>query len=261
MELKNLIFERLERVGVITINRPQVQNSISIDTMHEMGHLLDQLERDADLRVLLITGAGETAFVAGGDLKDFRSLDSFQAGRWMSLYMQNILNRFEDLDKPVIAAINGYAFGGGCELAVACDFRIASESAQLGFRQVRFGIMTGWGGTQRLLRLVGRSKATEMLLTGDVLTAQQAQLIGLVDRVVPQGQVMEAALEMARRIAQNPPLALANIKRAIVRGWEMPQRAAMAYEAELFAATWDSEDHREAERAFAEKRQPNFKGR
>ncbi len=261
MDFKNLIFEKQDRVGIITINRPQAQNSISIETMHELGHLLDEIETDTDLRVLVVTGSGETAFVAGGDLKDFRSLDSFQAGRWMSLYMQGILNRFEDLNQPVIAAINGYAFGGGCEFAVACDFRIASESAQLGFRQVRFGIMTGWGGTQRLLRLVGRSKATEMLLTGDILTAQQALAIGLVDRVVPEGQIIEASLEMAARIAQNPPLALANIKRAIVKGWEMPQRVAMEYEAELFAATWDSEDHREAERAFAEKRPPQFKGR
>lgn len=261
MDYKNLIFEQRERVGLVTINRPQSQNSISIETMHEMGHLLDQVEKDTDLRALVITGAGDTAFVAGGDLKDFRSLDSFQAGRRMSLYMQGILNRFEELDQPVIAAINGYAFGGGCELAVACDFRIAAEGAQLGFRQVRFGIMTGWGGAQRLLRLVGRSKALELLLTGDIVTAQEALKIGLVDRVAPAGGVLEAALELAGRIAQNPPLALANIKRAIVKGWEMPMRAAMEYEAELFAATWDSEDHREAEQAFAEKRPPKFKGR
>ena len=261
MDYKNLTFEKRDRVGLITINRPQAQNSISIETMHEMGHLLDEVGRDTGVRVLVITGTGSTAFVAGGDLKDFRSLDSFQAGRWMSLYMQGILNRLEDLDQPVIAAINGYAFGGGCELAVACDFRIASESAQLGFRQVRFGIMTGWGGAQRLLRLVGRSKAMEMLLTGDIVTARQALDIGLVDRVVSPELVMEETLEMAARISQNPPLALANIKRAIVKGWEMPQRAAMAYEAELFAATWDSEDHREAEAAFAEKRAPQFKGK
>lgn len=261
MDYKNLIFEQRERVGLVTINRPQAQNSISIETMHEMGHLLDHIEKDTDLRALVITGAGDTAFVAGGDLKDFRSLDSFQAGRRMSLYMQGILNRFEELDQPVIAAINGYAFGGGCELAVACDFRIAAEGAQLGFRQVRFGIMTGWGGAQRLLRLVGRSKALELLLTGDIVTAQEALKIGLVDRVAPAGGVLEAALELAGRIAQNPPLALANIKRAIVKGWEMPMRAAMEYEAELFAATWDSEDHREAEQAFAEKRPPKFKGR
>jgi len=261
LDYQNLIFEKRERVGIITINRPHVQNSISIETMHEMGHLLDAVEKDTDLRVLVITGAGETAFVAGGDLKDFRSLDSFQAGRWMSLYMQGILNRFEELDQPVIAAINGYAFGGGCEVAVACDFRIAAESAQMGFRQVRFGIMTGWGGAQRLLRLVGRSKAMELLLTGDIVVAQDALKLGLVDRVVPAGQALEAALAMAGRIARNPPLALANIKRAIVKGWEMPVRAAIAYEAELFAATWDSEDHREAEQAFAEKRPPVFKGR
>lgn len=258
MDFKNLIFEKRERVGILTINRPQAQNAISIETMYEMGRLLDGVEKDTDLRVLVITGAGEVAFVAGGDLKDFRSLDTFQAGRRMSLYMQGILNRLEDLGQPVIAAINGYAFGGGCEVAAACDFRIAAESAQLGFRQVRFGIMTGWGGAQRLLRLVGRPKALELLLTGDVVSAQEALAMGLVDRVVPQGQVLEAALEMAGRIAQNPPLALANIKRAIVKGWEMPLRAAIAYEAELFAATWDSADHREAEQAFVEKRPPQF---
>lgn len=261
MDYKNLVFERRERVGIVTINRPQVQNCISIETMHEMGHLLGQVEKDTGLRVLVITGAGDTAFVAGGDLKDFRSLNSFQAGRWMSLYMQGILNRFEELGQPVIAAINGYAFGGGCELAVACDFRMAAENAQLGFRQVRFGIMTGWGGTQRLLRLIGRSKAMELLLTGDILSAQEALGLGLVDRVTPAGKSLEGALDLASRIAQNPPLALANIKQAIVKGWEMPMRAAMAYEAELFAATWDSEDHREAEQAFAEKRPPDFKGR
>ena len=261
MDFKNLIYEKRERVGIVTINRPEVQNSISIETMHEMGHLLDQVEKYTDLRVLVVTGAGQAAFVAGGDLKDFRSLDSFQAGRWMSLYMQGILNRFEEMDQPVIAAINGYAFGGGCEVAVACDFRIAAETAQLGFRQVRFGIMTGWGGAQRLLRLVGRSKALELLLTGDIVNAQEALKLGLVDRVVPEGQAVSGALELAGRIAQNPPLALANIKRAIAKGCEMPLRAAIAYEAELFAATWDSEDHREAEQAFAEKRPPEFKGR
>jgi enoyl-CoA hydratase len=260
MDFKNLIFERRERVGLITINRPQVQNAISIETMQELAQLLDRVEKEPDLRALVITGSGETAFVAGGDLKDFRRLNTFQAGRWMSLYMQGILNRLEDLDQPVVAAINGYAFGGGCEVAVACDFRIAAEGAQLGFRQVRFGIMTGWGGAQRLLRLVGRPKALELLLTGDVVSAQEALAIGLVDKVVPNGQALTAALELAGRIAQNPPLALRNIKRAINKGWEMPLRAAIAYEAELFAATWDSEDHREAERAFAERRAPEFKG-
>jgi enoyl-CoA hydratase len=247
-------------VAEVVIDRPEVRNAISLRTMAELEAVVSDLEHDPEVLAVILTGAGDKAFVSGGDLKEFRSLRTVHDGREMSLRMGNILQRLHHLEVPVIAAINGDAYGGGCETALACDLRLAAPHARLGFRQIIFGVTPGWGGGQRLLRLVGRSKALELLLTGATLTAEEALAIGLVDRVVNTGDVRDAARELAARIAGHAPLAIRSIKRALTEGANMPLDAAIAYESELFSVTWGSEDHWEAEKAFWEKRPPRFKG-
>ncbi len=257
---KNISYEEDGRVGVVTIDRPDVKNAIDIDTMEELERLLDGLERNRELTALILTGAGDEAFVAGGDLKYFQTLDTIYKGRDMSLRMQHILNRIERLDYPVIAALNGYAFGGGCEVMVACDIRVCDERAQMGFRQVAFGIMCGWGGANRLQRIVGRSRALMLLLTGDVIDARHAYELGLVDLVVPPGKALEEARVLAQRMATNAPLSVRFTKRALQVGKDMPLAASIDYEAELFCTLWASADHEEAVEAFFAKRKPDFKG-
>ncbi|MEW5947104.1 MAG: enoyl-CoA hydratase/isomerase family protein [bacterium] len=256
---RNITVERDDGgIVTLTVDRPDAKNAVSLETMREMDAAVGELERDSSARALIITGAGEEAFISGGDLKDFRSLASVNDGRNMALFMHGILNRLEELEFPVIAAINGYAYGGGCEVMVACDFRIASEASKFGFRQIKMGIMCGWGGGQRLLRLVGRGQALYLMLTGDIIGAAEAHRIGLVDRVAPRGGVMPAARELAEKIADNPVMSVRCIKRSLNQGRNMTLRDAIAYEAELFALTWGTDDHREAEAAFVEKRRPVF---
>lgn len=256
-----ILRERQNGIEVVTINRPEVGNAINLATIEGLLALVAELERDEALRAVILTGSGDRAFITGGDLRDFLTLETQQDARRMALRMQEVLARLEALDVPVICALNGQAFGGGCEVALACDLRIAAEHVQLGFRQVKMGIMVGWGGGKRLASLVGRARALELLLTGDVIDANAALALGLVDRVVPRGQARTEALVLAERIAANPPLAVRYTKRALLQGRDMPTRAAMAYEAELLAALWVTEDHREAERAFLEKREPRWVGR
>lgn len=260
MQFKNITYEQDGRVGILTINRPEVRNAIDIDTMEELEVLLDQLERDRELTALIVTGAGDEAFVAGGDLKYFQTLDTIYKGRDMSLRMQHILNRIERLDFPVIAALNGYAFGGGCEVMVACDIRVCDERAQMGFRQVAFGIMCGWGGANRLQRIIGRSRALMLLLTGDVIEAPRAFELGLVDVLAPAGKAVEEARALAHRMAENAPLSVRFTKRALHVGKDMPLSASIDYEAELFCTLWASADHEEAVEAFFAKRKPTFRG-
>jgi len=257
---ENLLYNKKDRVATITINRPNVRNAISLATMAELESVVTDLETDGEVMAVILTGSGEKAFVAGGDLKEFRSLRTVHDGRKMSLRMGNILQRLHHLEVPVIAAINGDAYGGGCETALACDLRLAAPHARLGFRQIVFGVTPGWGGGQRLMRLVGQSKALELLLTGATLTADEALAIGLIDRVVAEGNVLDAAHQLANQIAGRAPLAVRYIKRALARGADMPLDAAIAFEAELFSVTWGSEDHWEAEQAFWNKKAPQFKG-
>lgn len=256
-----ILRERRAGIEVVTINRPEVGNAIDLATIDGLLDLVAELERDEALRALVLTGSGDRAFITGGDLCDFLSLQTQQDARRMALRMQDALARLELLDVPVICALNGHAFGGGCEVALACDLRVAAEHVQLGFRQVKMAIMVGWGGGQRLVNLIGRSRALELLLTGDVIDAHAALALGLVDHVVPRGKALATALALAERMAANPPLAVRYTKRALIHGRDMAARAAMAYEAELLAALWVTEDHREAERAFLEKREPRFTGR
>lgn len=257
---ENLLYSKEGRVATITINRPDVRNAISLATMAELEAVVTELETDGDVLAVIVTGSGEKAFVAGGDLKEFRSLRTVHDGRKMSLRMSNILQRLHHLEVPVIAAINGDAYGGGCETALACDLRLAASHARFGFRQIVFGVTPGWGGGQRLMRLVGQPKALELLLTGATLTADEALAIGLIDRVVSEGNVFDAAHQLAAQIAGRAPLAVRYIKRALARGADMPLDAAIAFENELFSVTWGSADHWEAERAFWDKKEPQFNG-
>jgi len=259
MKYKNLTLQIVDRVATLTIRRPEVKNAIDLATMDELDRAVAALEADRALQAAIVTGAGGT-FVSGGDLKSLETLEGIEAGRAMSRRMQAILLRLEGLEVPVVAAIEGYALGGGAEVALACDIRIAGADAQIGFKQIAMGIMVGWGGGQRLRALVGRARALELLLTGDMMDGEEAYRVGLVNRVVPPGNALTEAEALARRVAAQPPLAVRAIKRALYQGEAMPRERGIAYEAECFAVLWGSRDHGEAVRAFFEKRPPAFRG-
>jgi len=258
---KNLIFSVENNIAILTINRPEVRNAISLGTVEEINAVLDSIEKDQSIRVLIVTGSGDRAFVSGGDLKEFEQLVTIEDGRRMSFLIKNTLNRLENLEIPVIAAINGVAYGGGSEVALACDYRIAADSAKLGLLQVKLAIMTSWGGGPRLARLIGRSKALALLTTGDILKAEQALEMGIVDQVVEPAELLDAAKDLAGRMAANSPLAVRYAKLLLNDQREMSFQGALNYESELFSVVWASEDHTEAVNALKEKRKPNFKGR
>jgi enoyl-CoA hydratase/carnithine racemase len=257
----NVLYQEADGVGVITVNRPDVHNALNMQTIRELRELCFRLRDEDQLRALVLTGAGRSTFLAGGDLKEFQQIKTAEGARHMISTMKEVTDLFAAYPWPVIAAVNGLAVGGGCETAVACDFRIASETASLGFRQIKLGIMSGWGGGPRLIRLLGTSKALRLMLTGETLTAQQALAIGLVDEVVPADRVLERAMELARAIAANAPLAVRAYKRLAQTTSRVPLDAAIEYETELFGPVWVSEDHDECVRAFFEKRPPRLVGR
>ena len=259
--LETLRVERAGAVATVTIARPEVKNALDPATIRELDGVLAALEEDEALLAVVLTGAGDDAFVSGGDLKALQQVAGAEAGRRMARATQRVFARLEALEVPVIAAINGAVYGGGTELAAACDLRVATETASVGFKQVQMGIMPAWGLSYRLPRIVGRSTALELLLTGRTLTAREAHEVGFVDRVVGPGAAGEAARELARTIAENPPLSVRLIKQAVQGGRDAPAEAAGVLEAALFGLTWGSEDHAEAVRAFFEKRAPRWKGR
>ena len=261
MRYENLLVERQEQVGLITFNRPQVLNALSAATMTELDAAIDELAHTPDVGGIVLTGAGEKAFVAGADIGEFNSLPSSREAAEYAQRGQAVLDKIESLPKPVIAAINGFALGGGCELAMACDVRLAADSAHLGQPEINLGIIPGYGGTQRLARLVGRGQAKLLCMTGDVIDAAQAQRIGLVDRVVPAADLLTEALALARKLAGQAPLALALIKEAINVGLEGSLASGLAYEAIQFGRVFDTEDRIEGVSAFLEKRKPLWKGR
>ncbi len=255
---------RVERAGAVvtlTIDRPAVKNALDPATIRKLGEVLTGLEEDDDLLAVVLTGAGDEVFVAGGDLRALQKIEGAEAGRRMARLTQRVFARLEALEVPVIAAVNGVALGGGTELAAACDIRVAAENASFGFKQVQLGLMPAWGLTYRLLRQVGRSAALEILLTGRTLTAREAKEIGFVDHVVPAGQARQAALELAQAIASNPPLSVRLTKQVIQGARDAPAEAAGVLEAALFGLAWGSADHDEAVRAFFAKRSPRWRGR
>lgn len=257
----SLRVERAGAVATVTIERPEVKNALDPETIRELGAALTTLEDDEELLAVVLTGAGDEVFVAGGDLKALQKVEGAEAGRRMARLTQRVFARLEALEVPVIAAINGATLGGGTEIAAACDIRIAAETASFGFKQIHMGIMPAWGLTSRLLRMVGRSTALELLLTGRTLTAREAEAIGFVDHVVPAGQAKKAARELAQAIASNPPLSVRLIKQAVQGAREAPSDAAGALEAALFGLAWGSADHDEAVRAFFDKRAPRWRGK
>lgn len=258
---KNIKFEKDDKIGILTVNRPERKNAIDVGTMLELKEVVHQIEKEKEVLALVLTGSGEEAFISGGDLKYFQTLDNLYKGREMSILCGNLLDSIEGLDIPVIAGINGYAFGGGCEFALACDYRVASREAKFGFRQINMGIMSSWGGGKRLVRTLGKSKALMLMLTGGIISAEEALTIGLVDKVVEKIEVLQTAKDLAKRISKNAPLSIRFIKRFLNSCTDMTSRDANLLETEMFSILWGSEDHNEAVEAFFAKREPKFKGK
>jgi enoyl-CoA hydratase len=256
-ELVTLTVE--EGVGLIVINNPPV-NVLNAQVLTELEAALDRVAGSDEVRVVIITGAGERAFVAGADISEFPALDGV-SGRRFARRGQGIFAKIPEMDKVVIAAINGYALGGGCELALACDIRVVAENARMGQPEVNLGIIPGYGGTQRLARLVGEGRAKYLIFTGEMITAQEAYRIGLADVVAPAGGALEQARKVARTIMSKGPVAVALAKRAITRGLAMGLEEGLRLEADLFGCACGTEDKNEGSRAFLEKRLPQFKGR
>jgi enoyl-CoA hydratase len=260
MAYDNLLFEVSEKIARLTFNRPNVLNALNRKTMDELGDCLKKVRADDEIRVLILTGAGEKAFVAGADINEL-SQQTPVNGREFTLYGQEIIHRLETLGKPAIAAINGFALGGGCELALACTLRIASRNAKLGQPEVKLGIIPGYGGSQRLPRLCGKGVAHEMILTGEMISAEEALRVGLVNRVVDSGELLATAEAIAKKIIANAPLAVKYALEAVEHGMEMPQEEGLYLEATLFGLCCATQDMREGTRAFLEKRPPKFQGR
>jgi enoyl-CoA hydratase len=255
-----LTYQKEAPLAYITINRPQAMNALSNALVEELDKALDLVEQDPELRALIITGAGEKAFMAGADINELKERD-FLLGRQQTRRRQQVLNRIAEMKIPVIAAINGYALGAGLELAIACTLRVACEEAKLGSPEVNLAIIPGDGATQRLPRLIGFGRAMEMVLTGDFVDAQQAYNIGLVNKVVPKEELMEAAKKLATKIASKAPLAIQCAKEAVNRSMEVGIYEGLAHESYLHAYTCATEDKKEGVAAFLEKRKPSFQGR
>jgi enoyl-CoA hydratase len=260
MSFDNLLLERDGGVAVLTINRPKVLNALNAQTLDELRRAILELKHDDGVRVVVLTGAGEKAFIAGADINEL-AVQSPTGGREHAMRGQHVLDLIEHTGKPVIAAINGYALGGGCELAMACTMRLAADTAKLGQPEINLGIIPGYAGTQRLARLVGRGRALELLLTGDQISAAEAHRLGLVNRVVPAADLMAEARKLAAALAAKAPIAMRYILEAVHKGLEMPLPQAQVFEATLFGLVSSTEDMREGTKAFLEKRKAEFKGK
>jgi enoyl-CoA hydratase/carnithine racemase len=260
MAYENLLFEKRDGIGWITFNRPKVLNALNRKTMEELDHLLTNVREDVAVRVLILTGAGDKSFIAGADIGDL-AMQTAISGKENALFGQSVLHRLATLGKPSIAAINGFALGGGCEVALACSIRLASKTAKLGQPEVKLGIMTGYGGSQRLARLCGKGAAHELCLTGEMISAEEALRIGLVNHIHEPAELMPAAETLAKKIIANAPLAVKFTMEAIERGMEMPQAEGQFLEATLFGLCAATEDMREGARAFLEKRPAQFQGK
>jgi enoyl-CoA hydratase len=257
MAYENLLYEHKDRIGTITLNRPERLNALNVRTIQELAIVLSEAAEDQGVRVLILTGAGEKAFVAGADIHELAQMTPV-SGRETALRGQAVFHKLETLGKPSIAAINGFALGGGCELALACSIRLASRTAKLGQPEVKLGIIPGYGGTQRLARLCGKGVAYELCLMGEMISAEEAQRIGLVNHVYEPAELLPAAEAMAKKIAANGQFAVGLAMEAIARGAEMPQQEGMAFEAALFGTCCATPEMREGTRAFLEKRAPRF---
>jgi len=260
MKFKYIIYEKNEGVATITLNRPEALNAFSKDVVEEILHALEDIETDEAVRVVVLTGAGEKAFSAGADIKAMAGITALKA-RELSFMGEKLCVGLENLEKPVIAAINGYALGGGLEVAMSCDLRIASENAKMGQTEINIGLIPGWGGTQRLTRLVGMTKAKELVFTGRIIDAKTAEQIGIVNMVVPADKFRETVSQFAKDLASKAPVALKVAKALINKGSDIGLESALALEREGFGVVGSSEDLKEGVSAFTEKRKPVFKGK
>jgi enoyl-CoA hydratase len=260
MTYTNLRLEKHAPLAVVTLDRPKVLNALNAATFAELAEVFEDLAADTSIRVVLLAGAGGRAFAAGADIRELAEAATAERGREIAERGQRVFRRIETLGKPVIACIQGFALGGGCELALACTLRLAADTARLGQPEVKLGLLPGYGGSQRLPRLVGRGAALKMLLTGAMADAQEALRIGLVDEVVPAEQLMARAEALALEIAANAPLAVAATLRAVDEGLDLPLDAALALEAEAFGRLCATADKAEGTAAFLEKRAPEWKG-
>src|SRR5882672_5040278 len=260
MSYATILFEKKDSIAYITFNRPRVLNALNRKTVEELRDALLDARDDSSVRVVILTGAGEKSFVAGADISELAQRTPVD-GKDFSLFGQSVFHLLETLGKPSICAINGFALGGGCELALSCTIRLASKTAKLGQPEVKLGIIPGYGGSQRLARLCGKGVAHELCLTGEMITAEEAQRIGLVNHIYEPTELLPAAEAMAKKIIANGPLAVKFTMEAIERGMEMPQEEGLAMEAALFGVACATEDMREGTKAFLEKRPAQFKGK
>lgn len=260
MELKNLLVEKEKNIGIISMNRPEALNALNSETLSDLSTAAKALSDDPEVGVIIITGMGEKAFVAGADIKEMKDMTPLEARKFMH-FGQSVFNEIDNLPKPTIAAVNGYALGGGCELALSCDMILASEKAKFGLPEVTLGIHPGFGGTQRLPRLIGSAKAKELIFTGEMIDANEALRIGLVNKVVPPENLMDVAKALAQKILKNGMIAIRLVKSAINAGLNVPLEKGLAYEAETQGLAFATEDKNEGLEAFLEKRKPNFKGK
>lgn len=259
MSYEALRVDREDAVATITINRPDKRNALNAVVRAELLDALDTLRDEPEIRVVVFTGAGDRAFIAGADIGEFAERTPLEQRAAMS--GRRVFDEIAEYSKPTIAMINGYALGGGCELALACDLRVAADTARLGQPEINLAIIPGGGGTQRLPRLAGMGPAMRLILSGEIIEAEEAHRIGLVDRVVPAAELREHTMELARGIASKSPVALRMAKAAVRAAAEMPLSAGLAYETELFITCFASEDKQEGINAFLEKREPEFRGR
>jgi enoyl-CoA hydratase/carnithine racemase len=260
MAYENLLYEKKGNIAHLTFNRPKVLNALNRKTVDELQHALLDARDDDAVRVLILTGSGEKSFVAGADISEL-SQQIPVGGRETSLFGQSVFHLLETLGKPSICAINGFALGGGCELALACTIRMASKTAKLGQPEVKLGIIPGYGGSQRLARLCGKGVAQELCLTGEMISAEEALRIGLVNHIYEPAELLPAAEALAKKIIANAPLAVKFTMEAIERGMEMGQEEGLFLEATLFGLACATEDMREGTQAFLEKRPGQFKGK
>ncbi|MBT1072993.1 enoyl-CoA hydratase-related protein [Pelotalea chapellei] len=260
MEYKNLLIETTDAVATLTVNRPQALNALNSEVLDELGRALYQLEYDSAVKVVVLTGAGEKAFVAGADIKEMADMSSYEGHRF-AVKGQHVMMAMEKMKKPVIAAVNGFALGGGLELALGCDFIYASQKAKLGFPEVTLGIIPGFGGTQNLSRLIGPNKANEMIFTGRMIGAEKACSWGIVNEVFAPEELLDKARETAAAIAGVGSLGVAYAKDAIANGLNMVKEDGFRYEASLFGVLFATEDQKEGMAAFVEKRKAAFKNR
>lgn len=259
MNYQTLLVSIKDRIAFVTINLPDKLNALNAQCKNELGELFTNLKTNPDVDVVILTGSGEKAFVAGTDIGELVSLDA-EAGKDFASHGQSVFDRIQHLGKPVIAAVNGYALGGGCELALACHIRIASENAKFGQPEINLGIIPGYGGTQRLPRIIGVGKAMELILTGNQIDAQEAFRVGLVNKVVPQSELRSTAETIAKAIIDKGQLAVRMALKAINASMEMPLSEGLKIEASLFGECCNTQDAHEGVNAFLKKRKPEFKG-